>query len=331
MKPLFDLNIPGYYFLTWSDHLPDRPKGLIVPNAEIARIKGGFGEMLFQRKRGIAFDAWWNEYAISKDCVAQGRLDYRSIEFTLIRHPLFFRQQPFKGRIARQYEINLAHTLAMDNTVHFAKDTRVQSFDLHFNVQSVECLMDDIPDLVEPFLNDYYAGRAVQLFPVSVFPNEQILEACQQVSRSILYRYGNEWLTGAWGIVLLTHLFLYKATLMQRRGLTSRQERVVAVIQQIMADLMLIEGEFKGIRCYADRFGYSESYLRRCFERLTGCNMYAFLLKHKLDFAHELLRSTDASIKEISAEVGFQNLSGFYKAFKRQFTSSPKQVREPGI
>ncbi|MBQ9765649.1 MAG: helix-turn-helix transcriptional regulator [Lachnospiraceae bacterium] len=63
------------------------------------------------------------------------------------------------------------------------------------------------------------------------------------------------------------------------------------------------------------------------FSELIGETPHQYITRLRLQKACELLYSTELSIINISIEVGFQSLSGFYKAFKTQYDISPKEWR----
>jgi len=77
----------------------------------------------------------------------------------------------------------------------------------------------------------------------------------------------------------------------------------------------------------AEHFGFSESYFSVLFKDLLGEPYSAYLEKLRLNKACGLLRQTDASIEEISAQVGYNHSTTFRRAFKRVMGISPVQYR----
>lgn len=75
------------------------------------------------------------------------------------------------------------------------------------------------------------------------------------------------------------------------------------------------------------RAGYSPAYLTTLFKNEFGITPYQFYLKTRLDRAAAALAESDASIRQISIECGFQNIESFYRAFKRRFGKTPNQYR----
>jgi len=56
---------------------------------------------------------------------------------------------------------------------------------------------------------------------------------------------------------------------------------------------------------------------------LTGESFIKFLNSVRCEKAAELLKQTDMSAAAISFEVGYEELSTFYRAFKKNYKSSP--------
>lgn len=72
----------------------------------------------------------------------------------------------------------------------------------------------------------------------------------------------------------------------------------------------------------------SESTLYSLFRQYCRCTPVSYLNHCKLDAAVQLLLSTDLTISEISARVGFEDYSYFSKCFKRSFQVNPSRYRE---
>lgn len=68
-------------------------------------------------------------------------------------------------------------------------------------------------------------------------------------------------------------------------------------------------------------------HLSRIFKKHLGVTPTQFVNELRLNYAANLLTSTDETITGIALEAGFENLSHFYHLFKTQFKRSPKQFR----
>lgn len=82
----------------------------------------------------------------------------------------------------------------------------------------------------------------------------------------------------------------------------------------------------------ADTFSYSKHYIGIFFKEQTGVTLREYVNSYKVKLIENRLQYSSLSIKEISQEMGFTDLSHFNKYFKNYNTISPsvyrKQVKE---
>lgn len=329
MKELFHLNAIGFPYIDWTDIIPESCSGLIIPDADLAAVQAGFGDMLFQGKQGRFFDAWLSDYDIIRSFMGHSTLNYRSIEVTtLIKNSIDYNHVPFGWKSHKEYEINLAHSLAMDSHVKFEKGVHYSTFDLHFKPETFEILMDFMPELVYPFLNDYYAGREISLFGKETFPNQQILHLVLTMIRSLTNKDRCSLFFDVWGFLLLAHVFLWYAEITQRRGLSDRQAEAASNINRIIVELTTTDKAFQGIAYYARIAGMSPTLFKDYFQKETGFTVYQFFQNSRLESALKSLKLSNDSIKTIALESGFATIQGFNKAFKKLFEKSPSDFRD---
>lgn len=74
--------------------------------------------------------------------------------------------------------------------------------------------------------------------------------------------------------------------------------------------------------------GMSRRSFTRLFRAITGCSYADYVERVRVEYACRLLRETTRGIVPIAFECGYEDLSSFYRAFKRQAGSSPGQWRE---
>lgn len=80
----------------------------------------------------------------------------------------------------------------------------------------------------------------------------------------------------------------------------------------------------------ADLAGFSESHFMKYFKQTMGVPFTSYLNSYRLTMAGRLLLQSDDTILSIAAEVGFDNLSYFNRAFKRQYGMTPSAYRSAG-
>ena len=77
----------------------------------------------------------------------------------------------------------------------------------------------------------------------------------------------------------------------------------------------------------ADVVGFSESHFMRYFKNTMGTSFIDYLKDYRLTMAARLLHSSEDSILDIAAEVGFDNVSYFNRSFKAKYDVSPRKYR----
>jgi len=73
--------------------------------------------------------------------------------------------------------------------------------------------------------------------------------------------------------------------------------------------------------------GFNPSYLSRIFKEKTGWPIFEYINQKRIYKATMLLKNSKMSIIEISMTVGYNNLSFFYRTFKKIMNTSPKDYR----
>lgn len=80
----------------------------------------------------------------------------------------------------------------------------------------------------------------------------------------------------------------------------------------------------------AKEVGLSQSHFMKYFKNTMGTSFIDYLNDYRLTMASRLLVSSDSSILDIAAEVGFDNLSYFNRIFKKRFHQTPSAYRKRG-
>lgn len=78
----------------------------------------------------------------------------------------------------------------------------------------------------------------------------------------------------------------------------------------------------------SDVFSISESYFSYLFKKTTGENFSNYLEKLRMERAICLLKNTDIKISDLYAELGYNNITSFRRAFKKNFGIAPNHVRD---
>ncbi|MDH5325114.1 MAG: DNA-binding response regulator [Gammaproteobacteria bacterium] len=75
----------------------------------------------------------------------------------------------------------------------------------------------------------------------------------------------------------------------------------------------------------------SESSLYKYFKKETGVSIREYIKNKRIEAAKQLLLSTDLSVKKISYQVGYKNISLFNRIFKDSTGMSPTEFREMNL
>ncbi|WPX08561.1 helix-turn-helix domain-containing protein [Anaerocellum danielii] len=78
----------------------------------------------------------------------------------------------------------------------------------------------------------------------------------------------------------------------------------------------------------ADKFNITPQYLSAIFKEKTGQNISDYIQNLRMNRAKELLLTTDYSVSQIAKMIGYTEVSGFTKAFKKFEGVSPNKFRE---
>jgi len=77
----------------------------------------------------------------------------------------------------------------------------------------------------------------------------------------------------------------------------------------------------------AASLGISRRRFTQLFRKVTGTSWLAYVRRMRVEHAKRLLERTDRTVLSIAFECGFEDLSTFYRAFKREVDESPNHWR----
>lgn len=107
--------------------------------------------------------------------------------------------------------------------------------------------------------------------------------------------------------------------------LTDDQEDAAVFLVLRYVETNYREGSFAGI---AEQLHYNPSWLSREVKRKTGKTYTQLVQEKRLAQAAFLLKNTKRTVAEISAAVGYENISYFHRIFSTCYGKSPKHYRD---
>ncbi|MCT2343490.1 helix-turn-helix domain-containing protein [Niallia taxi] len=97
----------------------------------------------------------------------------------------------------------------------------------------------------------------------------------------------------------------------------------------VVESLKYIEEHYKNgtLQELAQRLLQSSSSLSKNIKKATGFTFKDLIQEKRLMKAKELLETTDFSVRTVVEEVGYDNISYFYRIFKEKYKKTPKELR----
>ncbi len=124
---------------------------------------------------------------------------------------------------------------------------------------------------------------------------------------------------------LILQRFLGEEWKDKKSGLKMRDVETLLQVKSIL--YRHIFGSPPSIKELAQQSHMSPTKLKTDFKSLFGTSIYQYYLRIKLNVAHELLKNKEGTIGEIGYRLGYSNISQFSAQFKKQFGTSPSQIK----
>jgi len=71
----------------------------------------------------------------------------------------------------------------------------------------------------------------------------------------------------------------------------------------------------------------SPGYVNSIFRSATGCTIYEYVTKIRMEAAAGLLEDNGRKIQDIAAQVGYNNVQSFFRLFKKHYNMTPVEYR----
>lgn len=97
-------------------------------------------------------------------------------------------------------------------------------------------------------------------------------------------------------------------------------------LAQQIAEYIALHSDKITLEKLSRHFGYHPAYISALLPRETGKKFSEILTETRMRKAKMLLENTNLTIEKISEMLGFSATSNFYKAFKKYFGKTPKQI-----
>jgi AraC-like DNA-binding protein/mannose-6-phosphate isomerase-like protein (cupin superfamily) len=125
--------------------------------------------------------------------------------------------------------------------------------------------------------------------------------------------------------VLLIKIFRDFTANIVSENVTAEQQ---AMIEQIMHSIDENICSINKIDDIMEQVGYNKIYFNRLFQKYVGTSISRYLKKKKMDYACNLLASTNYTVEHICEIIGYNDIKNFYKTFKAVEKITPGAFRE---
>lgn len=120
---------------------------------------------------------------------------------------------------------------------------------------------------------------------------------------------------------------LKKVLLLAFRDANSNESKRLPVLDSVLDYIHKNCSEDLTNEMLANKFNYNPCYLNRIFKEYTGKTLHDYIISYKISTAVQMIKTTDMSVSEISAVLGFKNYSHFSYVFKKRKKISPLHFR----
>jgi AraC family cel operon transcriptional repressor len=110
-------------------------------------------------------------------------------------------------------------------------------------------------------------------------------------------------------------------------GIIAGQRHLPPWLATVLEEIKIEEGAFIEFERMIARTGYSREHVNRVVRRHFGMTTTALLRHVRLEHAARQLRLTSKDIFTVAQDAGFDNMSYFYRSFRRQYGIAPRQFR----
>ena len=135
----------------------------------------------------------------------------------------------------------------------------------------------------------------------------------------------------AYQLFIKSQLFMLFYILFNKCSSRNVQKKDYKSLEKMKLILKFVENNYMEkitIEDVAKEVNLSQSHFMKYFKNTMGTSFIDYLNEYRLTMASRLLISSDSSILDIAAEVGFDNLSYFNRSFKKRFQQTPREYRK---
>ncbi|NWQ41692.1 helix-turn-helix domain-containing protein [Bacillus sp. EB106-08-02-XG196] len=305
--------------------ITDEEKSILEQQAKVSKE-------LYTSKTNFIIES---EKFLSKDKMIMVRQHTRFVDFPLHKHDYI--------------EVNYVYNGKLEQTVGgrpiILKKGELLLLNQHIEHEIKACAKEDIVInfIIRPAFFDFIfsylsSGNIVSDFLLSsLYNNTQNgqflyfkvseIEDIQDLIRKIIHEIMYPTTFSESAIKLYMGLFMIE--LIKNSDRVERKEEASITHYLVVESLKYIEEHYKEASLYelAEQLNQSHYGLSKTIKKATSRTFKDLLQERRLGKAKEMLEGTDLPIASIVEQVGYYNISYFYRIFKVKFGQTPKEFR----
>ncbi|MEH6994987.1 AraC family transcriptional regulator [Neobacillus drentensis] len=305
--------------------ITDEEKSILEQQAKVSKE-------LYTSKTNFIIES---EKFLSKETMIMVRQHTRFVDFPLHKHDYI--------------EVNYVYNGKLEQTVGgkpiILKKGELLLLNQHIEHEIKACAKEDIVInfIIRPAFFDFIfsylsSGNIVSDFLLSSLYNNtqngQFLyfkvsevEGIQDLIRKMIHEIMYPTTFSESAIKLYMGLFMIE--LIKNSDRVERKEEASITHYMVLESLKYIEEHYKEASLYelAEQLNQSHYGLSKTIKKATSRTFKDLLQERRLGKAKELLEGTDLPIASIVEQVGYDNISYFYRIFKGKFGQTPKEFR----
>lgn len=208
------------------------------------------------------------------------------------------------------------------NEIHYATRDSEEPCVMHYIVLSCDILEFNKDSLnYQKYIEPIHTGRLL-------FPN--ILEDHFKPYALDLLDYGLHKENG-WELRIQSSLLMFLSKLHEHNGYRSNPAKPAEPIMSREKHILTyFEENFTQnltVASIAKAFSLSEDYFYKLFRKVAGQTPINYLHQLRIQYAKQLLRTTDHNVSSIGEQVGYDSTSYFIKVFKKLTSTTPLAYR----
>lgn len=128
--------------------------------------------------------------------------------------------------------------------------------------------------------------------------------------------------------LMVRSLLTYTLPFFFKKENTDHLSKIPFWLSDMYNEIQKPENFTQGVKRLSEISDHSPEHINRCLKKFYNITSSQLLLNLKLNYAINLLTTTNMKIVDIVYEAGFVNMSYFYTVFKNAYNETPKEFRQ---